>query len=628
MDSAPPLPDYRQRQMRRFRRILIGYFGRLDPAALEGIVRVCEWRELEGGEVLFEQGDPGDAAYFLIAGRLRAQRHAADGVTRPLGDIRPGETVGEVAVLSDDVRGATVLAARDSVVVRLPTEHLRAWFLQYPQLLLKTAQLIIARGRHDPGHRRVEHIRNLTLLPLSPQLDTTRFRIELEAALQTVGTVKVIGSLDVDRALGEPGICQVGRDQPDRYRQLSAWLDSLENRFDHILYLANPADDAWTQRCLRQADRIVLLADADTSAVPPPFEKTVMQAPAARAQTDTLLVLWHDENTLIPQGTGWWLDHRPWVREVVHVRRNTPRHLQRLARIATGNAIGLVLGSGGARGLAAIGIIQALEEAGIPIDRVGGTSIGAIMAAGVALDHPVERLADKVKHSFRQNPTHVNDLSPLPILSIYQGKRLNALLQSVFPDTLNIEDLWINFFCITSDMARNGEVVHTRGPLWKAIRASASLPGIFPLVRLGDGLHVDGAFLNSLPVDVMADLGAKKILAVDFSWLPPVTPDFDDVPGPLDFLKERLLRREPRRYPMPTLLSGLVQSSLLASSRRSQQARADADILFSPDLQRFELLGWHFFDALVAIGRSHAREVLAREGAKLGGHVAKTGIAP
>ncbi len=193
MDSAPPLPDYRQRQMRRFRRILIGYFGRLDPAALEGIVRVCEWRELEGGEVLFEQGDPGDAAYFLIAGRLRAQRHAADGVTRPLGDIRPGETVGEVAVLSDDVRGATVLAARDSVVVRLPTEHLRAWFLQYPQLLLKTAQLIIARGRHDPGHRRVEHIRNLTLLPLSPQLDTTRFRIELEAALQTVGTVKVIG---------------------------------------------------------------------------------------------------------------------------------------------------------------------------------------------------------------------------------------------------------------------------------------------------------------------------------------------------------------------------------------------------------------------------------------------------
>jgi len=193
------------------------------------------------------------------------------------------------------------------------------------------------------------------------------------------------------------------------------------------------------------------------------------------------------------------------------------------------------------------------------------------MAAGVALDHPVERLAAKVKHSFRQNPTHVNDLSPLPILSIYQGKRINTLLQSVFPDTLNIEDLWINFFCITSDMACNGEVVHTRGPLWKAVRASASLPGIFPLVRLGDGLHVDGAFLNSLPVDVMADLGAKKILAVDFSWLPPATPDFDDVPGPLDFLKERFLRREPRRYPVPTLLSGLVQSSLLASSRRNQR---------------------------------------------------------
>jgi NTE family protein len=614
MDSPAPLPDYRQRQMRRFRRILTGYFGRQEPAVLEGIVQACEWRELEGGETLFHQGDPGDAAYFLIAGRLRAVRTAADGSRRQLGDIRPGETAGEVAVLSDDVRGATVLAARDSVVVRIPTERLQAWFLQYPQLLLKTAKLIIARTRQDPGHRRVEHIRNLTLLPLSPHLDLTRFRIELEAALQPLGAVRFLDASGVDRALGEPGIAQVERDRPERYRQLSAWLDSLENRYDHLIYVANPTDDAWTQRCLRQADRILLLADADSSARPPDFESRLMGDAAARLRNDTLLVLWHREDTLIPQGTGRWLDQRPWVREAVHVRRRTPRHQQRLARLATGNAIGLVLGSGGARGLAAVGIIRALEEAGIPIDRVGGTSIGAIMAAGVALDHPVDRLADKVRHSFNQNPTHLNDLSPLPILSVFQGKRLNGLLQSVFPESLNIEDLWLNFFCISSDMASNGEVVHTRGALWRAVRASAALPGIFPMVRLGDGLHVDGAFMNALPVDVMAELGAKKILAVDFSWLPGSKPEFADIPGPVDFLMDRFLNGRQHMYRVPTLLSSIVQSSLLASSQRSLQARAEADVLFSPDLRRFELLGWNFFDALVAIGHDHAREVLAAHG--------------
>lgn len=612
MDSSPVSQANSSQQTDLFRRFLTNYFGALDEQVLNEILSQCEWLELEGGDLLFAQGDPGDAAYFLISGRLRAICMAHDGSRQTLGDIKPGETVGEIAVLSDDVRGATVVATRDSVVVRIATDRLQHWFMQYPRLLLQTAKLVIKRSRIAPvRQRQLRHISNITVLPLSATMDMPLFCRELATALTHCGKALLLDPELVDTSLQESGIAFVDKRDATRYRRLSAWLDTLEAENDYVVYIANPDNDLWTQRCLRQADRVLLLANAADDCQPPRFESRLMNDTARRLNGDNRLLLWHAPQTLRPEGTAAWLEARPWLQEVVHVRQGEPRHMQRLARIITGNAIGLVLGSGGARGLAAVGVIQALAEAGIPVDRVGGASIGAIMAAGVALDESAATLAEKVRHSFRQNPTTFLDLNVLPVLSIFQGKHLNRLLQSVFPATMNIEDLWINFFCITSDMTTNNEVVHSRGSLWRAVRASAALPGVFPMVRLGDGLHVDGAYMNALPVDVMAGLGARRIMAVDFSYLPNNKPDFDEIPGALTFLLDKFFNGGQRRFQMPTLLSGFIQSSLLASSAKNLRARIDADVLFSPEVGRYDLLAWSLFDALVSIGLRHARQVLA-----------------
>ncbi len=613
MDSNSTSHVTSSQQSALFRRFLTNYFGVLDEYVLDEIFAQCQWLELEGGDTLFSQGDVGDAAYFLISGRLCAIHHASDGGRQHLGDIKPGETVGEVAVLSDDVRGATILATRDSVVVRIATANLHSWFMQYPQLLLQTAKLVIKRTRAtNTRNRQLRHISNITVLPLSNNLDLLKFRREFTAAIARCGKVVLLDPQSVDEQLQETGIAFVAKHDSERYRRLSAWLDTLEDKNDYVIYLASVGDDAWTQRCLRQADRILLLANASDDSLPSACEQRLMNGATRQGyNTDKQLVLWHPRETAMPSGTANWLQPRSWIKEVIHIRQDEQRHMERLARIVTGNAIGLVLGSGGARGLAAVGVIQALEEAGIPIDRVGGTSIGAIMAAGVALDHPVSQLAEKVRASFRQNPTTFLDLNILPILSIFQGKQLNRLLQTVFPATMNIEDLWLNFFCITSDMTSNDEIIHSRGSLWQSVRASAALPGIFPMVRLGEGLHVDGAFMNALPVDVMASFGAKRIIAVDFSYLPNSKPDFDDIPSSMTFLLDKFFNNGRRRYLVPTLLSGFIQSSLMASSMKNMQSRADADLLFRPEVGRYDLLAWSFFDALVSIGLRHARSVLA-----------------
>ncbi len=605
--------DTANQQIELFRRYLFNYFGPLDEQVLAEIIAQCEWIECQGGDTLFLQGDPGNAAYFLISGRLRAIRITNDGSQYHLGDIKPGETVGEVAVLSDDVRGATVLATRDSVVVRIATDRLHLWFMQYPQLLLQTAKLIIQRTNSRNNQQRHDHhVTNITVLPLSTEIDLSLFKTQLHAAIKHCGTSLILDPNEIEHQLGEADAAFVSKSDQQRYRRLSAWLDRQEDEHDFVIYIANAGDDAWTQRCLRQADRILLLADAGDDSKPPTFERELLNGSSNPLHADIMLMLWHPAETLMPSGTTYWLNARPWVSEVIHIRRDSERHMARLARLITGNAIGLVLGSGGARGLAAVGVCRALEEAGIPIDRVGGTSIGAIMAAAVALDHPAHELANKVRYSFQQNPTKFYDLNILPILSIFQGKRLHGLLQSVFPESVSIEDLWLNFFCVSSDMATNQEVVHTRGSLWRAVCASAALPGVFPMVRIGDGLHVDGAFFNALPVDVMDKFGANKIIAVDFSYLPNVKFEFPDMPSPVAFLMDKFFNSHNRQFRVPTLMSGIIQSSLLASSVKNIKARANADLLFSPDVRKYDLLAWSFYDSLVKIGFEHARDVLVQ----------------
>jgi len=588
------------------------YLGLADEAAFAELIAQFDWIECEGGVHLFEQGDPPDAAYFLVSGRLRALFSDASGNVQLLGDVKPGETVGEVAVLSDSVRSATIIAARDSVVVRVSAERLREWFIRYPQLLLNTAKLVINRTK--PGNnsnRRGAQVGNIAVVPLTPQVDMAVFRTQLQDALHAYGKTLVLDASEIDRCLGEAGLANVGKDDAERYFRLSDWLDAQADRYDFVIYIADRTANAWTQRCLRQADRLLLLADARDSSALSAFEQTLIAPTSRRLIANTFLALWHPSNTLHPSGTQAWLTLRPWVSEPIHIRADNTAHMSRLARLVTGNAIGLVLGSGGARGLSHVGVFRALQQAGIPIDRIGGTSIGAIVAACIGSDWNADELDRNIRYAFGQNPTNLLDVSWLPLLSLFRGKRMYRLLGEFFPEPRSIEDLWINYFCVSSDIANTQLVVHTRGPLLRSICASAALPGVFPPVRVGDGLHVDGAFMNALPVDVMGALGVHRVIAVDLHSQTDTTYDFDMVPGPITYLLDRLIRGKKRRYRIPTLVSSIIQSSLLASEAKRNQARIGADILFNPDVRRFDLMAWSACDKLINIGYQHASQVLA-----------------
>ena len=179
--------------------------------------------------------------------------------------------------------------------------------------------------------------------------------------------------------------------------------------------------------------------------------------------------------------------------------------------------MGVVLTGGGGHGLAHLGALRALEDSGVPIDCVGGTSQGALMAALYARHASTTHMLPQVKDlvGVLSSSRHLLTDLTLPVLSIFSGKGLDSILQAVLGDT-DIEDLWLCFFCCSTNLTRGWLSTHTSGTVWRYVRASMTVLGLLPPVYDRGELLVDGGYLNSIPVDVMRErMGVETVIVVD-----------------------------------------------------------------------------------------------------------------
>ncbi len=290
------------------------------------------------------------------------------------------------------------------------------------------------------------------------------------------------------------------------------------------------------------------------------------------------------------------------------------RDFARLARLISRTAVGLVLAGGGARGLAHLGVYRALQERGIDIDVVGGTSIGAVMATYVASDQPAASVTANARRAFSVNPT--GDMNLIPMLSLMKGLRLRrivaqALRELIGRDGARIEDLWKTYYCVATNYSQAREQVVAKGPLLEAILASIAIPGALPpLISDGD-LLCDGGTFNNFPVDVMRRMrGVSRVIGVDLTSDEPQRFDFSEIPGSWALLRDRLRPRALRRFRMPSLAAYLMNVTLLYSTSRQRQARQLIDVYLSPPLADIGLLHWKRFEQIVETGYRHTCEVL------------------
>ncbi len=589
-------------------------FGAFNQEMLKHVLPRVQWLQLGGGDVLFQQNDRDESLFFVVSGRLRAFSVDESGVRQVLGEITRGETVGEMAFFTGEPRTATVVAVRDSGLARFSNAVFRELLLAYPLVSLNMTRQLIARfQRVNQGRKPATKPVIIGVVAISLEVDADAVAQALAVQLVRHGRTTVVSSRSMDALLGSPGAAQAALDEDERSRRIAVSLDRIEAEHQFLLFVADPGPTQWTQRCLRHSDELLLVADADQPHAQHANEAGLHGA-GSKEGARKLLVLLHPEQRRSPIGTRRWLDGRDLAGHL-HLRRGLVRDWQRLGRVVSRNTVGLVLSGGGARGFAHLGVMRALEEAGIGFDLAAGTSIGAVMAAYAAMDMPMREVIRATRHSFRSNP--MSDINLFPMISLVGGKRLRKIIDSAVVDSLgqhvDIEDLWKTYFCVSSNYSAAREAVHTRGHLARAIRASVSIPGALPPVMLDGELHIDGGTFNNFPTDVMDRMGAARIIGVDLLRDRGLRHELDDVPGSVELIRDKL-RGAHARYDLPSLTTLLLNTSMMYSYARQQESHAFVDLHFAPGVGAFGLLDWSQFDRIVELGYRHALERLERVG--------------
>jgi len=602
MPTAIPLRPQHQEEL--LLKHLRAFLDILDEDALQRVRQRLRWVEVPGGETLMRQGEPGDALYLLVSGRLRVYIEENE-QRRIVREIARGEVVGEMSLYTAAPRSATLVAIRDSVLVSLGKEDFNHLLSTSPEVSMALTRQIIQRLQTERSHSVIDKPVTMALLPISAGVDAAGLAASLAAQLASQGRVGILDSAAMARHLS-------AADGTHERRGMAMLLDEIESAHDYVLLLADAEPSDWTQLCTRHADEILLLADANAPPALHASEQRFLVDRPPRSEAAEILVLLHATDTVMPRGTAAWLSRRQ-VSDHLHIRPGLPADIARLARIQSRTAVGLVLAGGGARGFAHLGIYRALREQGIEIDYVGGTSIGSVMAALAATDLPFEQLDAIASRAFASSPT--SDFTFFPVISLFKGQRLrkivsDAALQCVGPGA-HIEDLWKNYFCIATNFSKASELVLRRGNLVKAMLSSVAIPGALPPVVMDGDLLCDGGTFNNFPVDVMRQQrGVATVIGVDLSNRKARRIEFDEMPGTWTLLRDRLRPRKSRRFKLPSLPNLLINTTILYSMSRQKQAKALTDLYFNPPLDRIGMLDWSKYALVVAQGYQHALAVL------------------
>jgi predicted acylesterase/phospholipase RssA/CRP-like cAMP-binding protein len=575
--------------------------GVTETDLIQEIVDRIAWRRLDAGDVLFERGDYSDSAYFIVSGRLLVLIESDDGNEEMVRELGKGEVVGELGLIDRAPRSATVRAVRDTTVGGFSEDLFQELVDRFPSLMLHVARGIIGRLRRPP-RRLIDRAASITVAVVAP-VPSGPIVEGIIDEMRRHASVTHLSSARVDDVLNREDIAQVTTENVGVPR-LAEFMHEAYVANDHVVLETDPEMTPWTRRAMRQADRAVLVVSSRPDSAELARLDAVIDALDGIGHVRRMLAVLHTAGELRPEGTATLLA-RSGADEAVHLRAGSADDLARLARLASGNGVGIVFSGGGARGFAHLGAYRALRECGVPIDRVGGCSMGAPMAGGVALGLDYDDLVDLAERQFHGLLDYT-----LPIVSLLKGKRITRNIEAQF-GTWDIEDLWVPFYCVSTNLTTSSLEVHRRGPASTAIRASVAIPGVLPPVPYHGDLLVDGGVLNNLPVQAMRTDGTiGTVVAIDVapSTGPRAHTDFGLSVSGWSALGAKVRRR--RGYPSVTavllrsMLAGAVQN------QRDVMRNEMVDLLVSMRLPGIGLLEFERTKEVAAQGYEAAKPVI------------------
>lgn len=653
-----------ERMQEKYPQILLSMANTLTESLSSIIILLdfaLEWIQVPGSHVLFNEGDDADAIYIVLNGRLRSVYKEATKNVKIHSEYGQGESIGELEVLTVSKRPYTLHAIRESELAKFPRSLFEILARRHPSTTIEISRIVASRVLNRLGAPSLDgyevppssNFRTVSVVPISEGLPVAEFGAKLLSAYNEVGhDVFQLNIATVLRRLGRNAFNKIGD------LKLSGYLADLEERYQTVLYLADsPVTSPWTKTCIAQADCILLLADSSSEVDIGEYERLLV---TMKTTAKTELILLHHERYVSPGLTAKWLKNRIWVDTHHHLQmemsrtidserslgpssklsaiRNKVKSIQselitkyrhrgrpsysntfphkndfaRLARILSGNAVGLVLGGGGARGISHIGVIRALEENGVPIDYVGGTSIGSLVGGLYARDYDMvplyartKQFAGRIASLWRM----AFDLT-YPATSYTTGHEFNRGIWKAFGDC-QIEDFWLRYFNNTTNITHSRMEIHQSGYAWRYVRASMSLAGLLPPLTDQGSMLLDGGYVDNLPVEQMKIWGAKYVFAVDVGSVDDTTPmSYGDSLSGLWVLFNRwnVFSRHPN---VPNLAEIQQRLAYVSSVGALEKAKSTPGVYYlRPPIDDYATLDFGKFEEIYRVGIIYGHQYL------------------
>ena len=628
--------------------------------------------------MIFTIDDPGDCMYIIKSGEVKVIA-GTDENDEVLAYLGRGNYFGEMALLTEEPRSASVMASMDSELLMLTKADFDYLIHKHPSIAVTLSHVLSQRLRDISIKKAGRQNKVICLLNSLPAESEQKIVIHLARRLlkETNGKVVVV---DLDRSTSQRPSLKI----PPGEEKDSAWivrhLDNVqEDELTAILpedssgvdfFLPPPEDeyplssyavpllgllkefynfvlvhvtmeqqhDETVTRMMEQASTILYLVEQRDASLDnarhllrtlqqehkellKKFEVVVVRETVIPGPLEALkpfIEPYHIHFLRVGQSVNFLFKQQK-VSSEVGKNEELPQDnldVSRLARRLGNVSVGLVLGGGGARAYAHLGMLKVFQEEGIPIDILGGTSMGAFLGALFIMGKSVEEILEISRDNWRKLNSPLS--WTLPRIAFIKAKRIRNLVHDIFGDIL-IEELPIPFFCVAGDLVSGQEVVLGSGKLYEAILASGALPGFFSPVPRNNMYLVDGGVVNNVPGDVLKKQGIDMVIAVD------VTPEREVYLAPKEELSSairaepnilrrtfgriRRLRSKFGTILLPRIIMRVIAIEGLEITRTKAR---HFDIHIKPNLEDFDLFDFKRLPDIVDIGEQAGRREVTK----------------
>jgi NTE family protein len=614
-------------------------------AELEAAIPLFKEVSFAKDDVLMRIGDAGDVFYVVIDGELEVWD--ASQPPRQTGTLKRGDYFGEMALLLGGKRTATIVVARRADLIAIDKPAFDQLFLKNPKAIEHFARVLSQRLAGVTRAERIQRATTTISVASSRGLQgETLVALSLARILRQLTATEVVcvevrtgeapdpGAFDLQHeSLDEvsrkflsvpfgddPGpvvvriALRVGLDGEVYGFLLSNLVSKLSETFSFIVLDLGSEHDGLIPSATAYSDAFVALVDqpGEDPGMGNPRSMKVLRLINLHNRSSRPIPISASDPFVLPRSRAL---ARPPVEASEYVLAN-PRSgpglpLHRLAHKLLGTSIGLALGGGAAFGLAHIGVLQVLDEAGVPVDLLAGCSQGSIISVGYALGLPASELADIARElGAKRNALAVSDPTFFMQPGLIAGHRFLSLLRPYLKGKENFEQLLLPCRTVATDIETGERVEIGSGRLEAAFRASSSVPMVMTPVKSGERVLVDGGVADPVPAEVVIDMGADITVAINV--VPRMKRGVETV---LSAWYRRLNAFNPLNYvvdtqDMPNLFDIVMNSMQILQYELGNFKAITADVLINPDLSDFTWIEYYRANELIERGAEAARKAL------------------